>query len=255
MSRMSDPPSVAHRETKICDELPIKTRPFPEKGSHDPGARSPLQRFQQEADQQSARSQGQGGVFPPSRALRIGHIEGRAGRFLLGRTSVASNFRREPDTRRRLEESGFKIEHHEVGRRTKVKEGVTRTEGIDAVEIRSSWTPSWLGAGRSPEVQKKWERREALEDAERVKHPPKPQSTLVDDSITASDAVWPISLTRNIWPRFSASMAAHSSACSIWPAVADTPKKRTWSTAPPTRIIPRWRPRSRRCRQWTPHRV
>lgn len=61
--------------------------------------------------------------------------------------------------RSHLEETEFKIEHHEVGK--KVRDELDRSKEIEVVEIRSSWTATWLDADRSKEVAKEWERREA----------------------------------------------------------------------------------------------
>lgn len=59
--------------------------------------------------------------------------------------------------RSHLEETGFKIEHHEVGK--KVRDELDRSKEIEVVEIRSSWTATWLDADRSKAVAKEWERR------------------------------------------------------------------------------------------------
>lgn len=89
-----------------------------------------------------------------------------------------------------LKKRGFEIEHHSIGVRRKVPEGHARQSEIEAVEIRTYATASWLDVPPSKQRQREWRRRELLEDAERTKHPPQPCSKTAEGKIVESNAVW-----------------------------------------------------------------
>ncbi|MBE2213508.1 MAG: hypothetical protein IAE82_06520 [Opitutaceae bacterium] len=101
-------------------------------------------------------------------------------------------------TFRHLEEMGFKIEHRTTGRQRDVESDLDRSRRLTAVEVEHCTTANWFHhtGNDGEDISAEWQRREALEDENRSKNPPRPTSVIVDGEIKEANAVWAATLDR-----------------------------------------------------------
>lgn len=90
-----------------------------------------------------------------------------------------------------LRDRGFSVERNSTGRREEVEDRSDRSKRLHAVVVQTVWTARWLHAGVSNEqLNLEWQRREALENEDLERNPPRPKSSLEQGKITSSGAIW-----------------------------------------------------------------